>query len=48
MTTTKVDYFICPGGEPHSWDYRGKRSQEYRCRRCRLVVTKADLKEATD
>jgi len=43
-----IDYFVCPRGDPHVWDYRGRRLQTYRCRRCQLSVTKAALKEATD
>ena len=45
---SSVNYFTCPAGDPHMWDYRGRRAQAYRCRRCQLVVSKATLKEETD
>jgi len=54
MTTPVVenDYWFCKRGphmgEPHSWLYRGKKLQLYRCLTCALVVTKATLKGATD
>ena len=48
MTTATVDYFACKTGELHSWEYRGKKAQAYRCRRCRLEVSKSALKGATD
>lgn len=50
MTTKKeaADPFQCPNGDPHNWEYRGKRAQTYRCLRCRIEITKAALKEATD
>ena len=48
MTTQEVDYYFCRPGVPHSWDYRGRKAQAYRCRSCGEVVTKTALKGATD
>ena len=48
MTTTTIDYFKCKDGELHDWEYRGKKAQSYRCRRCQVGVTKSALKDATD
>jgi hypothetical protein len=40
--------WTCPNGEPHEWQYLGKTAQAYRCKRCQIVSSKADLKTATD
>lgn len=49
MTTEKKkDFYLCPTGEPHIWTYKGSQEQTYRCARCAMLVTKKELKEATD
>jgi len=49
---TKQDFWVCnPSSQiqnrvPHEWMY--PRRGIYRCRRCQLVVTKAQMKAGTD
>lgn len=38
----------CPEGGQHGWAYRGASDRSYRCTKCGLEISKADLKEATD
>jgi len=50
MTSEKkeISFFICPNGDPHDFEYRGRVAQAYRCKRCQVVISKSDLKAATD
>lgn len=49
MTASEdLNYFTCPSGDPHDWDYRGRVAQSYRCRRCQMLVSKVRLKKETD
>jgi len=50
MTTEPgpIDFYYCPDKKKHQWEYRGRREQKYRCWECALIVTKSQLKEATD
>ena len=50
MTTQEVRFCQAGAAEglPHMLGYNGKRNQSYTCRNCAALITKADLKEATD
>lgn len=51
MTTDEVNYHTHGSGNgirAHQWRYLGRKAQAYVCVECRIRVTKAALKEATD
>lgn len=43
----KPDYYLCPNGTKHDWEYSRER-QEYTCRFCHFQVDKPTLKAQTD
>ena len=48
LLSGRDNFMQCEDGGAHSWVYRGKASQEYRCVRCGAHALKKDLKEETD
>lgn len=44
----EADLLRCPDGRMHDWQYGGKASKLYRCRRCPVQTSKRELKAATD
>jgi hypothetical protein len=40
------EYWLCKAGGGHYWIYQG--NQKYRCQKCGVVVSKAELKANTE
>lgn len=43
-----ADPVTCSTGGCHEWSYLGGLAQAYRCNKCGGLLSKTDLKEATD